>query len=136
MFSNFDLVQFTMKRFQLLLLLIFSIFLLPENTVACGSTADNTAGKEISHLMKEQFKSCCNHENNSENHDNGCSSKCEQTCCSCAVTSSSSAFNLVSEAVFKANYTHFFTSKETNFSYISKAVSNGFLSIWLIPKIG
>ena len=125
-----------MKRFQLLLLLIFSIFLLPEIAVACGSTAENTAGKEISHSMKEQSKSCCNHESNSENHDNGCSSKCEQSCCGCAVTSPGSAFNLVSDATFKTADTHFFTSKETNFSYISKAVSNGFLSIWLIPKIG
>ncbi len=125
-----------MKRFLLFIFLIFSTFLLPEIAVACSNTNEKIVGKEISRPIEEQQKSCCNDENKSENHKNGCSNKCEHSCCGCAITSSSTAFNLVSENTLKFTNTLFFVLKEAKFSYISKAISDGFLSIWLIPKIG
>lgn len=125
-----------MKRFLLFIFLIFSTFLLPEIAVACSNTNEKIVGKEISHPIEEHQKSCCNDINKSENHKNGCSNKCEHSCCGCAITSSNSAFNLVSENTFKSTNTHFFILRMNKFSYISKAMSDGFLSIWLIPKIG
>lgn len=109
---------------------------MPNIALACSKSADKSVKKEISHSMKKSQKSCCNQTNGAENHDKGCAGKCEQSCCTCAATSTSSAFTLVSEVIFKNSITHYFSKDRTNFFYISKAVSNGFLSIWLIPKIG
>lgn len=125
-----------MKRFQLLLIFLFSAFLLPNIAVACGNSAEKKVGNEMSHSMNDQHKNCCRNEVDPDNDHKSCSSNCEQSCCSCSATSSSSAFNLVSEAIFENSNFNFLVEKETQFSYVSRAISDGFLSIWLIPKIG
>ena len=109
---------------------------MPNIAVACGNSAEKRVGNEMSHSMKDQHKSCCHKEGDSENDHKGCSSKCEQSCCTCTATSYGNAFDLVAEVVFTNSNSHFFVYNETQFFYISQSISDGFLSIWLIPKIG
>ena len=125
-----------MKQFQILLLFLFSTLLLPHITMACGMSADKKVDSEISNSSDQQQKSCCKEGSDSEKDHKNCSNTCEQSCCNCATSSASSSFNFTTEASFKNTNPQFFLIKETQFSYIAKPISDGFLSIWLIPKIG
>lgn len=104
--------------------------------MACSNSADKRIEKEISHSKQMQHKSCCENHSESEKDSKSCSNSCEQACCTCSATSAASAFTIVSELSFKNVDSHFFEHKDSRFSYVSKAISDGFLSIWLIPKIG
>ena len=126
-----------MKQFHLLLVIVFCTFLVPNIAMACDHASDKETKKEMHCSMKEEQKSCCSDDSDSKSENKSCSSDCENSCCSCSATSSSSsAFTLVSEAIFENNSTHFFSDEKTQFSYVSKSTTDGFLSVWLIPKIG
>ena len=104
--------------------------------MACDNHLDKKVEKELSHSIKEQHKSCCHKEGDSGKEGKGCSGSCEKSCCSCATSASSSAFTLVSQAISNDSIFNLSMSSKSQFSYVSRAISDGFLDIWLIPKIG
>ena len=109
---------------------------MPSISMACENHIKEKEGIEISHTTVEPRKSCCSSGQGSEKDDKSCSSNCEHSCCPCATTSSSSAFNLISDAIYSSNNSTYFLYEKSQFTYISGMISEGFLSIWLIPKIG
>lgn len=125
-----------MKQFHLFLAILFCTFIVPDVAMACDHAIDQEVEMEMHCSMNGQ-KSCCSNDQDSKTEDKSCSSDCENSCCGCsATTTSSSAFTVVSEAIFENNATHYFSEKETQFSYVYKSTTSGFLSVWLIPKIG
>lgn len=104
--------------------------------MSCSKANQEKVDMAVSHSVKGQGEKCGKKKDDSEKDGKSCASNCEQSCCSCSATSSSSAFNLVAETIFKNSNFNYLVDKETQFSYVSRAISDGFLSIWLIPKIG
>lgn len=109
---------------------------MPNIAMACKNHIDKKVEKELSHSNNAQHKSCCHKENDSDSDGKECSSNCQKSCCSCAATTSSSAFILESQAIFNNSIFNSSLDLKSQFSYVSRAISDGFLDIWLIPKIG
>ena len=125
-----------MNQFHLFIVLLFGAFLMPNLTMACSDHIDKSIEREISSSKNQHHKACCSDDADSKKDHKSCSGNCEQSCCPCAISSSSSAFNAIFSTIFKNNNSTFFIDKKTEFAFISGVISDGFLSIWLIPKIG
>ncbi len=109
--------------------MFLGIFFIPNNTFACGSEKQSCE-KEVS-TTKTKEKSCCDSNNNSD--DKGCNGSCGHSNCT---TVSSVGFSLFiyNEIEFTNNNFDFSTSK-SKFYHSENLLSDGFPSIWLIPKI-
>lgn len=81
---------------------------------------------------KKESKSCC--DSTSTNYDdNSCNGKCGNSNCTATASVGSSLF-IYNEIEFTNNNFDFNTSKP-KFYHSENLLSDGFLSIWLIPKI-
>lgn len=109
--------------------MFLGVFFIPNNTFACGSEKQSCE-KEVS-TTKTKEKSCCDSNNNSD--DKGCNGSCGHSNCT---TVSSVGFSLFiyNEIEFTNNNFDFSTSK-SKFYHSENLLSDGFPSIWLIPKI-
>ena len=106
---------------------------MPTTAMACGGTSkEKSCKKEITSIKKEQ-KSCCG--NDSSKDDKGCKGDCGQSKCSCSSPCPTTPFNLSTEIIFQNNSYSFSLIEKKQFSYVSPSISDGFQSIWLIPKI-
>ncbi|NHN27281.1 hypothetical protein FIA58_016480 [Flavobacterium jejuense] len=116
-----------MKKSYIIIILFLGIFFIPNNTFACGSEKQSCK-KELS-TTKTKEKSCC--DNNNDN--KGCNGSCGHSNCT---TVSSVGFSLFiyNEIEFTNNNFDFSTSK-SKFYHSENLLSDGFPSIWLIPKI-
>lgn len=123
-----------MNKFCLILILFLGFFLLPAKTYACGSDSGKHSCKmEMS--SKTKMKTCCckNSKSKETKGHKGCSGKCGQAMCG---VSSVNIGNTTS-TVYEMIQTHFgFSSKKQNFSSLISVPSDGYTSLWLIPKIG
>jgi len=83
---------------------------------------------------KTKMKDCCSKKSNSkESKDKGCSGKCGQSMCSV----SSVNIGIISSIQHEILNTAFsFSEKKQNFSHAISFPSDGYVSLWLIPKIG
>ena len=117
-----------MKKPFFIFLLLIGMFIIPVNAIACGDGVV-ACDKEVT-TTKTKEKSCC--ENDSD--EKGCDGACGHSKCSCAstcITSSSSVFvQLKFNTIF-----NFSTIVKVNFHYTIPSLSEGYSSIWLIPKI-
>ena len=116
-----------MKKSYIILILFFGIFFIPNSSFACGSEK-HTCEKEVI-TTKEKEKSCCDNNND----DKECNGSCGHSNCT---TFSSVGFSLFiyNEIEFTNNNFDFSTSK-SKFYHSENLLSDGFASIWLIPKI-
>jgi hypothetical protein len=116
-----------MKKSYIIIILFLGIFFIPNNTFACGSEKQSCE-KELS-TTKTKEKSCCDNNND----DKGCNGSCGHSNCT---TVSSVGFSLFiyNEIEFTNNNFDFSTSK-SKFYHSENLLSDGFPSIWLIPKI-
>ena len=115
--------------FTFVKILVVVIFMMPAFNYACGSkSAKSCCKKEIA--VKSAKKDCCGKK--TDGNQKGCRGKCGHSNC----TTSSAQFSLVSqnEFIFQENCFDFLNQKETIY-YYETAVSSGFHSLWLIPKI-
>jgi len=108
---------------------------MPNTTMACGKSSEkNSCKKEIS-SNKAEKKSCCGDENSKDKNHKGCKGNCGHSKCGCSSTCPTSSVSFLSEINFK-NYMFSYSSIEkVKFSYTTPSISDGFYSIWLIPKI-
>ena len=125
-----------MKKFHILLMLLFGFFLMPSNTFACGNscgskTDKHSCKKETS--PKQDNDSCCDSDSHSKikNHK-GCGGKCGHSKCACPSVSNS--FTFASVLIIKNN-TFDFSSEKQKFSNTETFISSGFYFLWLLPKI-
>ena len=111
------------------------MFLLPNTAMACGKGSDKTSCKKEISSTKSEKKSCCGSDNSKEKDNKGCKGNCGHSKCGCSSTCPTSSVSFLSEIVFK-NYMFSYSSIEkVKFSYTIPSISDGFYSIWLIPKI-
>ena len=112
------------------------MFLMPSTAMACGnSNSKHSCEKEVSSTKMEK-KSCCDNDNSKDKDHKGCEGNCGHSKCGCSSTCPSASVSFLSDTIFK-NYTFSYSSIEkVKFSYTAPSISDGFHSIWLIPKIG
>ena len=119
-----------MKTIHLLVLVILGIFLMPTPTFACGGNSKkHSCTKEMSSGMDK--KDCCESHSKSKNHD-GCNGKCGQALCSTPVVNIGIFSYLQLEI---KNNSFNFSTKKQKFYQSETFTSDGYSSIWLIPKI-
>ncbi|HLO72715.1 MAG TPA: hypothetical protein VK164_02155 [Flavobacterium sp.] len=125
-----------MKKYHIILIVLLGMFLMPSTAMACGnSNSKHSCEKEVSSTKKEK-KSCCDNDNSKDKDHKGCEGNCGHSKCGCSSTCPSASVSFLSDTIFK-NYTFSYSSIEkVKFSYTAPSISDGFHSIWLIPKIG
>lgn len=119
------------KNCYIALLVIFGFFLIPNVIFACGNHSDeNSCKKEI--LPEQDSKYCCN-TNSKDQESTGCHGKCGHSNC----TISAVHVALIAPFLVEINSEILFSNLEKeNFKNLKTTISDGFQSLWLIPKIG
>lgn len=125
-----------MNRFLYIVLFTLVGFLInPSEAYACGTKSvktENTCCKEQLSNKKES-KSCCD-STSTDNEDNSCKGKCGHSNCT---TVSSVGFSLfVYNEIEFTNNNFDFSANKSKFHHSENLLSDGFATIWLIPKIG
>jgi hypothetical protein len=124
-----------MRRYHFIFLVLLGIFLIPDNAIACGSGKEKHACKKEVSSAKKEKKSCCESNGKSSNDNKGCEGNCGHSKCGCTSTCPPSSVSFLSEINFKVNMFNYSSIGKVKFSYATPSVSDGFYSIWLIPKI-
>ncbi|MCF6132762.1 hypothetical protein [Flavobacterium wongokense] len=123
-----------MKKIYIITFITLCFFLMPSATFACGSGKDSCK-KEMS-SKKAEKKNCCGNDKDSKNKDHkGCKGNCGHSQCNCSSICSVTPLTLFTEFVFENNTPNDAVIKRTRFSYTAPSISEGYYSIWLIPKI-
>ena len=124
-----------MNRFLYIVLFTLVGFLInPSEVYACGTNSvkiEKTCCKEQLSSNKES-KSCCD-STSTDNEDNSCNGKCGNSNCT-ATASVGFSLLVYSEIEFTSNNFDFST-KKAKFFHSENLLSDGYSSIWLIPKI-
>ena len=125
-----------MKKYHIILVVLLSIFFMPDAAMACGnSKAKHTCEKEVSPTKTEK-NSCCGNDDSKSKEDKGCNGDCGHSKCGCSSICASSSILFLPEIIFKINFIQYSLIERVEFSYTTPSISDGFRSIWLIPKIG
>lgn len=113
-----------MNKFSAILILLLGLLLAPSDSYACGKGASHACKKE----KKAVTDSCCGKKQGGE----PCKGKCGHSSCGCTtiVTAIAMAGNDYIPLSRIAS-----PSQKSGFSYAAPSVSDGFFTIWLIPKI-
>ncbi|WP_395051389.1 hypothetical protein [Flavobacterium sp.] len=122
------------KKFHILLL-IFTIgfLLMPVLTSACEMKSGKSCCNSETTSSNREKKGCCKVVNHSKNkdHEGPCNGKCGHSNC----TTSSVQFSIAFFEIKFKNNNFKFSEKEHNYFNTQANISDGFFSIWLIPKI-
>ncbi|MEO8253082.1 MAG: hypothetical protein ABI554_01750 [Flavobacterium sp.] len=121
-----------MNKIYLILIVLLGFFLMPNASYACGSGSGKHSCKmEMS--SKTKMKNCCSKKSNSkETKEKGCSGKCGQSMCSVSPVN----IGIVASNQYEIlNQSFSFLDKKQNFSNSISFTSDGYSSLWLIPKI-
>ncbi|MEZ7497491.1 hypothetical protein QO200_01905 [Flavobacterium sp. Arc3] len=121
-----------MKKIHFILIVLIGALLMPSATFACGNNSEKSCTKQMT--AKTGMKDCCGKGSSSKSKDNhGCTGKCGNALCS------ASSINLVIVTATplenQDNVFNFATKKQKFYPSVS-FTSEGYSSIWLIPKIG
>lgn len=124
-----------MKKIHIILILLLGIFLMPTSAIACGvKNSKKSCNKQISCSKSEKKECCCTDKSNSEE-NKGCNGNCDNSLCGCASTCTTSTVSFLSEINFETRVFNFPAVEKVNFPNAQSSISDGFYSIWLIPKI-
>jgi hypothetical protein len=124
-----------MNRFLYIVFFTLVGFLInPSEAYACGTKSvktEKTCCKEQL-SSKKKSKSCCGSAS-TDNEDNSCNGKCGNSNCT---TTASVGFSLLVYSEIEFTNNNFdFSTKKAKFFHSENLLSDGFASIWLIPKI-
>ena len=117
------------------LFFVLGLFLIPSTGYSCGTKSVKTEKSCCSEKTsnKKESKSCCNSAS-TDDEDNSCKEKCGHSNCT-TVSSVSFSLFVYNEIEFTNN--NFDSSpNKSKFHHSENLLSDGFTSIWLIPKIG
>ncbi|MFT5252266.1 MAG: hypothetical protein ACI87N_001273 [Flavobacteriales bacterium] len=122
-----------MKKIHFILIVLLGLFLMPSQAMACGNHSGiSSCGMEMT--SKTKMKDCCKKESHSKSKkEKGCTGKCGQGIC--GSSSSYTAINFAEIFQIQQTVFNFNTEKQTIDPTVS-FLSDGYASIWLIPKIG
>ena len=121
-----------MKKHHFILLLLLGMFLMPISAMACGGKSP--CKKEMAKDNSE--KSCCTGDTESDDSEKGCEGKCGHANCGCSASAPSPSVGFLPEFSFTTVVFCKAPISQVKFSYTTPSISDGFSSIWLIPKIG
>ncbi len=122
-----------MKKFHILLIVLFGFLLMPSAVSACGNHSEKSSCCNKETTSKTDKDDCCKNDSHSKNknHD-GCGGKCGHSKCGCSFTTT--AFSSTFEVNIKNNVFDFSYQKQ-KFYNSETNLSSGFHFLWLIPKI-
>ena len=121
-----------MKKFHILLIVLFGFFMMPNTAFACGNSDSGSCTMEMS--SKTKTKDCCRKGSHSKsNKHNGCNGKCGKALCS--APSVNTAIPLYNQFEIQSSNFNFSSEKQKFYQSVS-FTSAGYSSLWLIPKIG
>ena len=124
-----------MIKFHFILIFLLGILLMPASAVACGSkTSKKSCHQEVA-CCKSEKKECCCSDSCTSGENKGCNGDCDNSLCGCGSTSTTPTVSFISEFYFETRIFNFSTGAKVNFSNASPSISDGYSSIWLIPKI-
>lgn len=124
-----------MRRYHFIFLVLLGIFLMPDNAIACGSGNEKHACKKEASSVKKEKMSCCGSNDSKDKDNKGCGGNCGHSKCGCSSTCPTSSVSFVPEISFQLTAVNFPLFEKINFLYTTPSISDGFYSIWLIPKI-
>lgn len=116
-----------MKKFHIILIVTIGFLLMPTVTFACGK---HSCKKEISKSIKDD---CCSKDNKSGKSHDGCGGKCGHKQCGCTSVCPA-GFSSVIPSDYRFQASSIIEAKQ-NFFHYKSAISSGYFSLWLIPKI-
>ena len=119
-----------MNKIYFILLLLLGFLMMPSTTYACGLASKGHSCKmEIA--TKSKKHDCCKKQSKSSN--KGCTGKCGQAMCSVSSLGSG-----ISVSVQYDLYRPLFNivKIKQNFSQVLSVPSDGYITLWVIPKIG
>lgn len=124
-----------MTRYYFIFLVLLGIFIMPNDAIACGSDKEKkTCNNEVSSAKKEK-KRCCGNDNSKNKDNKGCKGNCGHSKCGCSSTCPPASVSFLSETNFKLNMFGYSSIGKVKFLYATPSISDGFYSLWLIPKI-
>ncbi|UQD55160.1 hypothetical protein [Flavobacterium sp. K5-23] len=123
-----------MKKIHILLIVLLGLFLMPSEAFACGKISEKkSCTKEMA--SKTEKKDCCSNETHSKDkNQKGCNGKCGHSLCG--------SISIVNIGIFHSldsvsqNGLFNFSLEKHRFNHPVSFTSEGYSSIWLIPKIG
>ncbi|MCG9791471.1 hypothetical protein [Flavobacterium algicola] len=121
-----------MKKIHFILILLIGAFMMPTSVFACGNNSkQKSCTKEMS--SHKGMKNCCKKKTGSNDKEHsGCSGKCGNALCSVSTLN----LGIVSAFTIETNSDVFnFSTKRQKFYHSVSFTSEGYSSIWLIPKI-
>jgi hypothetical protein len=124
-----------MNKYHIILVVLLGIFLMPGNAYACGSGKEKHACKKEASSAKKEKMSCCGSNDSKDKGDKGCGGNCGHSKCGCSSTCPPSSVSFLSEINFKVTMFSYSSIGKVKFLYATPSISDGFYSIWLIPKI-
>lgn len=108
---------------------------MPTGAMACGKGSGKSSCKKEISSAKSEKKSCCDSDDSKGKDHKGCKGNCGHSKCGCSSTCPASSVSFLSGIIFK-NYMFSCSSiGKVRFLYTTPSISDGFYSIWLIPKI-
>ncbi|TAE38867.1 MAG: hypothetical protein EAY66_03280 [Sphingobacteriales bacterium] len=116
-----------MKKFHILIIVLFGYLLLPSSTFACETKSVKACcKKEIS--AQATKKNCCSHKIKSKK--NACNGKCGHSGCT---TTAQFSIAIINQTTINTAFN--LSAQRQNFYPIKTNISAGFYTLWLIPKI-
>ena len=116
-------------------MVLLGLFLMPRDAIACGNGSEKSCCKKETSSIRKEKKSCCDSKKSKEKDHNGCKGKCGHSEGGCSSTCPGSSISFLSEINLKNNMFSYSSFEKVKFLYATPSVSDGFYSIWLIPKI-
>lgn len=99
---------------------------------ACGKSSEKMSCEKKTNPSNSCQKDCCQKSQDSKKDQHGCKGKCDHS--SCTTTALQFSLIAINEFEFENNLFNFSTEKSISY-YKTASISDGFTSIWLIPKI-
>jgi hypothetical protein len=123
-----------MKKIHILLIVLLGLFLMPSEAFACGKTSEKkSCTKEMA--SKTEKKDCCSNETHSKDKNKkGCNGKCGHSMCGSISIVNIGIFHSLD--AYSQSSVFNFSSEKHRFNHPISFTSEGYSSIWLIPKIG
>lgn len=122
-----------MKKNHFIIFLLLAFFVMPSVAFACGNSKSEMTCCSKSSSSKREMKDCCEKAAHSKSKkQSGCNGKCGHNMCS--NTSVNIAINTAVTFEIQNNNFNFSIEKQ-NFHSSEALPSDGYSSIWLIPKI-
>lgn len=121
-----------MQKTTFILLLFLGFFLMSGNSYACEKHVKMNHHKTET-TSSASRKSCCKEKSGDKK---GCEGSCGHSSCKCSSACNSFSAATVSYLFSESNVVDYSFTSLVKTGHTTPSISDGFSSLWLIPKIG